>query len=89
MSDNQGNEIDAKVAALGEEFPGYEFSWTDADVPANQDDSSGSGRYSVSVREAAGWAGAEPLPMSHGDTIDAAIDAMRSRLRSTGAGASS
>ncbi len=86
MSDQQSDTIDAKVAALSDEFPGYQFSWTDAPVPAGQDDASGSGRYSVSVREAAGWAGGEPLPMTQGDTIDAAIDAMRTHLRSASSG---
>ncbi len=64
------DDVSARVAALNDEFPGYQFTWT-----ANDDQSAG--RYSISAQETESWSHGE-VQSASGDTIDDAIAAMRS-----------
>ncbi len=64
------DDIAARVTALSDEFPGYQFTWT-----SNDDQSAG--RFSISAQETESWSHGE-VQSASGDTIDAAIAAMRS-----------
>ncbi len=74
MTDQNQNrtqdDIAGRVAALNDEFPGYQFSWT-----SNDDQSAG--RYSISAQETESWSYGE-VQSASGDTIDDAIAAIRS-----------
>lgn len=75
MTDQQQDETSARVAALSDEFPGYQFSWTGND---NQT----AGQFHISAQETESWANGE-VQSASGNTIDEAIAAMRSALGSS------
>ncbi len=72
MTDQHHDDISARVAALTDEFPGYQFSWT-----ANDDQTPG--QFHISAQESESWSNGE-VQAASGDTIDEAIAAMRSVL---------
>lgn len=74
MTGQNQDDMTTKVASLTEEFPGYQFSWTenDSDHP--------DGRYRLSAQEAESWSNGE-IQTASGDTIEAAIEGMRAKMR--------
>ena len=72
MTDRDHDAISARVAALSDEFPGYQFSWT-------ENDDQTAGQFHISAQETESWANGE-VQSASGNTIDEAIAAMRSKL---------
>lgn len=68
MTTPNDETVHARLAALTEEFPGYQFSLTGVD-----------GAYRISVHETESWVG-EPVAPAEGATIDEAIAAIRAAL---------
>ncbi len=76
MTDQTQDDATTRVAALAEEFPGYQFSWTEGD------DEHPDGRFRISAQETESWSSGE-VQTASGDTIDAAIEGMRTTMRAT------
>ena len=74
MTTPNQDDIATRVAALTEEFPGYEFTWTANDDTTDK-------RYHISAQETGSWSAGE-VKSATGDTIEGAIDQMRSTMRS-------
>lgn len=76
MTDQTQDDATTRVAALADEFPGYQFSWTE------DDDEHDDGRFRISAQEAESWSNGE-VQTASGDSIDAAIEAMREKMRAS------
>ncbi len=81
MTDQTHDETSSRVAALADEFPGYQFSYTDDGDSQSAPGETGSGRYRIVAQEAESWSGGGGTSAA-GDSVDAAIEAIRSAMRS-------
>lgn len=81
MTDQTQDQTSSRVAALAEEFPGYQFSWTDDDASQWEPGETAAGRYRIVAQESESWsAGAGTTASGH--TVDEAIEAIRAAMRS-------
>lgn len=74
MSTDDQDEMTSRMSTLAEEFPGYQFSWSEDDGTAGND------RFRISVRETEDWSTGE-VQSASGDSIEAAISRIREQMR--------
>ena len=81
MTDQTNDETSSRVAALADEFPGYQFSWTDDAASQPGAGGTAAGQYRIVAQESESWSGGGGTTAT-GDSVDAAIEAIRTALRS-------
>ena len=82
MTDQTHDDTSSRVAALSEEFPGYEFSYTDDGDSQPGTDATAAERYRIVAQESGSWSSGGGTTGT-GSSVDAAIESIRSALQSS------